>query len=39
MVFLPLPLLGLDLLYFDIRRRREDLTDEGVRAGLAALKA
>jgi hypothetical protein len=39
MVFLPLPLLGLVLLYFDIRRRREDFTDESVRAGLAALKA
>jgi hypothetical protein len=39
MVFLPLPVLGLVLLYFDIRRRRGDLTDERLRASLEALKA
>jgi hypothetical protein len=39
MVFLPLPVLGMVLLYFDIRRRRDDLTDERLRASLEALKA
>jgi hypothetical protein len=38
LVFLPLPVLGMVLLYFDVRRKREGLTDDRLRADLEALK-
>jgi hypothetical protein len=38
MVFLPLPVLGMVLLYFDIRRQRDNLTDDRLRTDLVALK-
>jgi type II secretory pathway pseudopilin PulG len=38
LLFLPLPVLGMVLLYFDIRRRREGFTDARLRADLDALK-
>ncbi len=38
LVFLPLPVLGMVLLYFDVRRKRDKLTDERLRADLEALK-
>jgi hypothetical protein len=36
--FLPLPVLGMVLLYFDIRRRRDNFTDDRLRMDLEALK-
>ena len=38
LVFLPVPVLGMVLLYFDIRRRRDGFTDDRLRADLEALK-
>ena len=38
MLFLPLPVLGMVLLYFDIRRKRDGFTDARLRADLEALK-
>jgi hypothetical protein len=38
MVLLPIPVLGVVLLYFDIRRRREGFTQDGLREGLDALR-
>jgi hypothetical protein len=38
LVCLPLPVLGMVLLYFDVRRKREGLTDERLRVELEALK-
>jgi hypothetical protein len=38
LAFLPLPVLGMVLLYFDIRRKRENFTDDRLRADLEALK-
>jgi hypothetical protein len=38
MVVLPVPVLGLVLLYFDIRRKREAFTQDGLRAGLETLR-
>jgi hypothetical protein len=39
MVLLPVPILGVVLLYFDIRRKREGFTDDRLRADLAALQS
>jgi hypothetical protein len=39
MVLLPVPILGMVLLYFDIRRRRDGFTDDRLRADLEALKS
>jgi hypothetical protein len=39
MVLLPVPVLGLVLLYFDIRRKRENFTTDRLRADLEALKS
>lgn len=39
MLFLPLPVLGMVLLYFDIRRKRDGFTDDRLRADLEALRA
>jgi hypothetical protein len=38
-VLLPLPVLGLVLLYVDIRRKRENYTEERLGADVAALKS
>jgi hypothetical protein len=38
LVLMPVPVLGLVLLYFDIRRRREGFTPDRLRADLEALK-
>ncbi len=38
MVLLPVPVLGMVLLYFDIRRKRESFTPELLRADLESLK-
>jgi hypothetical protein len=38
MVLLPIPILGTALLYFDIRRKRDNFTNDNLRADLAALK-
>jgi hypothetical protein len=38
MVFLPLPVLGMVLLYFDIRRKRDNFTTDRLRSDLEALK-
>jgi hypothetical protein len=38
MVFLPLPVLGMVLLYFDIRRKRDNFTNNRLRDDLEALK-
>lgn len=38
MVLLPVPVLGIVLLYFDIRRRREGFTNDRLRADLNALR-
>ena len=37
-VLLPLPVLGMVLLYLDVRRRRDGFTDDRLRAALEALK-
>jgi hypothetical protein len=39
MVMLPIPVLGTVLLYFDVRRKRENFTNDNLRADLEALKA
>jgi hypothetical protein len=39
LVFLPLPVIAMALLYFDIRRKREGFDDARLRAELDALKA
>ena len=39
MVMLPVPILGLVLLYFDIRRKRENFTPDRLRSDLEALKS
>jgi hypothetical protein len=39
MIFLPLPVLGMVLLYFDIRRKRDNFTPDRLRADLDALKS
>ena len=39
MVLLPVPILGLVLLYFDIRRKRENFTPDRLRADLDGLKS
>lgn len=39
MVLLPVPILGLVLLYFDIRRKRENFTPDRLRSDLEALKS
>jgi len=38
MLLLPIPVLGAVLLYFDIRRKRDGLTDDRLRSELAALR-
>jgi hypothetical protein len=38
LVFLPLPVLGMVLLYFDIRRKRDNFTNDRLRADLESLK-
>ncbi len=38
MVMLPIPVLGTVLLYFDVRRKRENFTNDNLRADLEALK-
>jgi hypothetical protein len=38
MVLLPVPILGTVLLYFDIRRKRDNFTNDRLRADLAALR-
>lgn len=38
MVVLPLPVIGIVLLYLDVRRKRDGFTDDGLRAALDALK-
>jgi hypothetical protein len=38
MVLLPVPVLGMVLLYFDIRRKRDNFTPDRLRADLEALK-
>jgi hypothetical protein len=38
MVLLPIPVLGAVLLYFDIRRKRENFTPDNLRSDLDALK-
>jgi hypothetical protein len=38
LVFLPLPVLGMVLLYFDVRRKRDNFTDDRLRADLVALR-
>jgi hypothetical protein len=38
MVMLPIPVLGAVLLYFDIRRKRDNFTDDSLRTELAALR-
>jgi hypothetical protein len=39
MVMLPIPVLGTVLLYFDVRRKRENFTNDNLRADLEALKS
>jgi hypothetical protein len=39
MLFLPLPAIGMVLLYLDIRRKRDGFTNEQLRAALDTLKA
>lgn len=39
MVLLPVPILGAVLLYFDIRRKRDNFTQDRLRADLDALKS
>ena len=38
MVLLPIPVLGAVLLYFDIRRKRDNFTDDSLRTELTALR-
>jgi len=38
MVLLPVPVLGMVLLYFDVRRKRDNFTPDNLRADLEALK-
>ena len=38
MVMLPVPVLGTVLLYFDVRRKRDNFTHDNLRADLEALK-
>ncbi len=38
MVMLPIPVLGTVLLYFDVRRKRDNFTNDNLRADLDALK-
>lgn len=38
LVLMPVPVLGLVLIYMDIRRQKEGLTEDGLQAELAALK-
>ena len=35
---LPVPVLGTVLLYFDVRRKRDNFTHDNLRADLEALK-
>ena len=39
LVLLPVPVLGTVLLYFDIRRKRDNFTNDRLREDLAALRA
>jgi len=39
MVLLPIPVLGAVLLYFDIRRKRDNFTPDNLRADLESLKS
>lgn len=39
MVMLPIPVLGTVLLYFDVRRKRDNFTNDNLRADLDALKS
>ena len=39
MLMLPIPVLGTVLLYFDVRRKRENFTNDNLRADLEALKS
>ncbi len=39
MVMLPVPVLGTVLLYFDVRRKRDNFTNDNLRADLEALKS
>jgi hypothetical protein len=39
MVLMPVPVLGLVLIYFDIRRKREGFTEDRLRSDLQALKS
>lgn len=38
MVLLPVPVLGMVLLYFDVRRKRDNFTPDNLRSDLEALK-
>ena len=38
LIFFPVPVLGMVLLYFDIRRKQDGFTDDRLRADLEALK-
>ena len=38
MVMLPIPVLGTVLLYFDVRRKRDNFTNDNLRTDLDALK-
>jgi hypothetical protein len=38
MVLMPVPVLGMVLLYFDVRRKRDNFTPDNLRADLEALK-
>ena len=38
MILLPVPVLGMVLLYFDVRRKRDNFTPDNLRADLEALK-
>ena len=39
MVMLPIPVLGTVLLYFDVRRKRDNFTNDNLRTDLDALKS
>jgi hypothetical protein len=38
MAVMPVPIIGSLLLYFDLRRKLDDLDEEGLRAELEALR-
>jgi hypothetical protein len=38
MLLLPIPVIGTVLLYLDIRRQADGLSEQGVRAGIEGLR-